>query len=280
MHPTASEAAAPPAVMGIVNVTPDSFSDGGRAAAPAAAIGLARRHLADGAAFVDIGAESTRPGAAEIPLEEEWRRLAPVLEVLLAEGAPVSVDTRKAEIMRRALALGAPMINDVSALTFDAAALDVIAGASCEVVLMHAKGLPEDMQENPTYDDVAAEVLSYLEARIAACAAAGIERRRIVADPGIGFGKTFRQNLELMAALPRFRELGVRLLVGASRKGFIGWLTGVKQADRRLGGSIGAALAAAAGGADILRVHDVAETVQALAVFHAARNGHPPPSDR
>ena len=269
---------AAPAVMGIVNVTPDSFSDGGRAAAPEAAVAIARRHLADGAAIVDIGAESTRPGAAEIPLEEEWTRLAPVLEVLLGEGAPVSVDTRKAEIMRRALALGAPVINDVSALTFDAEALDAVAAARCDVVLMHAQGLPENMQDDPRYDDVAAEVLDYLAARIAACEAAGMAKSRLIVDPGIGFGKTFRQNLELMAALPRFRDLGVRLLVGASRKGFIGWLTGVKQADRRLGGSIGAALAAVQGGADIVRVHDVAETVQAVAVFEAARRGLPPAS--
>jgi dihydropteroate synthase len=265
-----------PAVMGIVNVTPDSFSDGGLAAAADDAVALARRHLADGAAIVDIGGESTRPGAAEVPLEEEWRRIAPVVERLAADRVPVSVDTRKAEIMRRALALGVPMINDVSALTFDPAALGVVADSGAEIVLMHAKGLPEDMQRNPAYDDVAAEVLRYLEARIAACVAAGIDRRRIVADPGIGFGKTFRHNLTLMAALPRFRELGVRILVGASRKGFIGWLTGVEAADRRVAGSIGAALAAAQGGADMLRVHDVAETVQALTVYRAALDGQAP----
>lgn len=259
--------------MGIVNVTPDSFSDGGRAAATDDALAQARRFLADGAGIVDVGGESTRPGAKEVPLEQEWRRIAPVLEVLTDESAPVSVDTRKAQIMRRAIALGVPVINDVSALTFDPDSLGVIADSSAEVVLMHARGLPETMQDNPTYDDVADEVLSYLEARIAACEAAGIGRTRIIADPGIGFGKSFRHNLLLFAALPRFRELGVRILVGASRKGFVGWLSGVEQADQRLGGSIGAALAAVQNGADILRVHDVAETVQAITVYRAAIRG-------
>lgn len=262
-----------PVVMGIVNVTPDSFSDGGRAAAAADAIAVARRQIADGAGIVDVGGESTRPGAKEVPVEEEWRRIAPVLEVLVPEGIPVSVDTRKAEIMRRAIALGVPMINDVSALTFDPASMDVLAASAAEVVLMHARGLPETMQDNPTYDDVADEVMRYLEDRIAACEAVGIRRDRIVADPGIGFGKSFRHNLLLFAALPKFRGLGVRILVGASRKGFIGWLTGVEQAEQRLGGSIGAALAALQNGADVLRVHDVAETVQAITVYQAAMRG-------
>lgn len=263
----------PPTVMGIVNVTPDSFSDGGRAAAADDAVAQARTQIAAGAGIVDIGGESTRPGAKEVPVEEEWRRIAPVLEWLMAEAAPVSVDTRKAEIMRRAIALGVPVINDVSALTFDPDSLGVIADSSVEVVLMHARGLPETMQDNPTYDDVADEVLSYLEERIGVCEAAGIDRARIIADPGIGFGKSFRHNLLLFAALPRFRELGVRILVGASRKGFVGWLSGVEQADQRLGGSIGAALAAVQNGADILRVHDVAETVQAITVYRAAMRG-------
>ncbi|WP_416898007.1 MAG: dihydropteroate synthase [Minwuia sp.] len=270
----------PVEVMGIVNVTPDSFSDGGVAWDTADAIAQARQQVADGAAIVDVGAESTRPGAGETPVEEEWRRLAPVLESLIADGIRVSVDTRKAEVMRRALALGVPVINDVSALTFDPLSQDVMAAASCSVVLMHARGLPENMQDDPRYDDVVGEVYDYLAARIADCEAAGIERSRIVIDPGIGFGKTFRQNLTLLADLQRFRELGVPLLIGASRKGFIGWLTGVETAGERLGGSVGAALAAAMNGADIVRVHDVAETVQALAVFQSAIRGQPVRSDR
>jgi dihydropteroate synthase len=262
-----------PTVMGIVNVTPDSFSDGGRAATAEAAIALAGRLQEEGAGIIDIGAESTRPGSQEIPVEEEWRRLAPVLEVLLPGTARISVDTRKAEIMRRAIGLGVPIINDVTALTFDQQSTDVVGNSDVEVILMHSKGLPEEMQRDPQYGDVVSEVFEHLETRIAACATAGIERARIVVDPGIGFGKTFQHNLTLMAALPKFRELGTRVLLGASRKGFIGWLTGVEQADQRLGGSIGAALAAVQGGADIIRVHDVAETVQAITVYRASLRG-------
>lgn len=265
----------PPVVMGIVNVTPDSFSDGGRAAAAEDAVALARKHWADGAGIIDVGAESTRPGALETPVEEEWRRLHPVLKVLLEDGLRVSVDTRKAEVMRRATAMGVPIINDVTALTFDPASLGVVAGSAAEVVLMHSKGLPEEMQKNPQYGDVVTEVHDYLQQRISECEKAGIERGRITVDPGIGFGKTFRHNLEIMASLPRFRELGVRVLLGASRKGFIGWLTGVEQASARLGGSLGAALAAVQGGADVIRVHDVPETVQAITVYRASLRGQP-----
>ncbi len=265
----------PPVIMGIVNVTPDSFSDGGRAAAAEDAVALARRHLTDGAGIVDLGAESTRPGAKETPLDEEWRRLEPVLQALLADGIPVSVDTRKAEIMRRAIGMGVPIINDVTALTFDPKSLDVIAGSAADVVLMHSKGLPEEMQKDPQYGNVVEEVHDYLQERVAACESAGISRDRIVVDPGIGFGKTFQHNLTIMAALPRFHDLGVRVLLGASRKGFIGWLTGVEVAGERLGGSLGAALAAVQGRANIVRVHDVAETVQAVTVYRASLRGQP-----
>jgi len=265
--------------MGIVNVTPDSFSDGGAAFTPEAAVAQAKQLVAQGADIIDIGAESTRPGAAEVPAEEEWRRLAPVLEQVLAAGITVSVDTRKAEVMRRALRLGAPVINDVSALTFDPEAMDAVCDSTADVVLMHAQGLPDTMQDNPVYADVVSEVRDWLAARVTDCEAHGIARSRIVIDPGIGFGKTFQHNLMLMRAVPQLKQLGVRVLVGASRKGFIGWLTGVQQADQRLGGSVGAAIAAAAGGADIVRVHDVAETRQALTVWQACRNGFAAPGE-
>ncbi|WP_417516368.1 dihydropteroate synthase [Minwuia sp.] len=269
-----------PTVMGIVNVTPDSFSDGGKASEADTAVAQAFRLVREGAGIVDVGAESTRPGAREVPIDEEWARLEPVLAALRGHDIRVSVDTRKAEVMRRALALGVPVINDVSALTFDPDALPVVADSDADVVLMHAQGLPETMQDNPSYDDLIGEVGDYLSDRIAACEAAGIDRARIIVDPGIGFGKTFRQNLQLLRHLAEFQSLGVRILVGASRKGFIGWLTGVKQADQRLGGSIGAALAAVQGGADIIRVHDVAETVQAITVYRAGLRGQADDADR
>lgn len=265
--------AAPPAVMGIVNVTPDSFSDGGLAAEADDAIARGRALHAAGAAIVDVGGESTRPGSSGVTAETEWQRIEPVLAALVADGIRVSVDTRKAEVMRRAAALGVPIINDVSALTHDPAALDAAAASGCEVVLMHAQGDPATMQRNPVYNDVVLDVYDRLEARIGACVAAGIPVERLIADPGIGFGKTYAQNLALLRQLGVFEGLGARLLVGASRKSFIGWLTGVETARDRLGGSIGAALFAAAQGADILRVHDVAETAQALTVQAAAATG-------
>lgn len=263
-------------VMGIVNVTPDSFSDGGQAESHAAAIALGLRLADEGAAILDVGGESTRPGSGGVPLEEEWRRIAPVLEALVSAGHVVSVDTRKAAVMRRAIAAGVGIVNDVTALTHEADSMAVVAGAGVEVVLMHAQGDPSTMQDDPRYDDVVLEVFDWLEARVAACLRAGIARHRIVIDPGIGFGKTFHQNLALLSHLPLFEALGCRVLVGASRKAFVGWLTGVDVAGRRLGGSVGAALAAAEGGADIVRVHDVAATVQALAVRHAAVHGQRP----
>lgn len=261
------------AVMGIVNVTPDSFSDGGVAAEHATAIARGRQLAAEGASTIDVGGESTRPGAEPVAAAEEWRRVAPVLEALLADGLSVSIDTRKAGVMTAAAALGVPIINDVSALTHDPAALSAVAPLTAQIVLMHAQGDPTTMQQNPSYDDVVLDVFSQLQARIDACLAAGIAHDRLIADPGIGFGKTFPQNLALLRHLPLFEGLGVPLLVGASRKGFVGWLTGVKQAGDRLGGSLGAALFAGAQGADILRVHDVRETVEALTVFGAAATG-------
>jgi dihydropteroate synthase len=255
--------------MGVLNLTPDSFSDGGLHLDPRVASEAGRRMFADGADIVDVGAESTRPGAAPLPPEDEQARLLPVLRVLAGRG-PVSVDTRNATTMRAALDAGARIINDVSALTHDPRAAATLADAGCPVVLMHMRGTPETMRDHATYADVAAEVLAELSARIAAAEAAGIARENIVADPGIGFAKTAEQNLMLLERLAAFHGLGVRLLVGASRKSFIGRYGGAADPADRLPGSLAAALFAAARGAHVLRVHDVAATVQALAIWRAA----------
>lgn len=265
-----------PRVMGIVNVTPDSFSDGGLAAEHDAAIARGRQLAAEGATIIDVGGESTRPGAEPVAEAEEWRRVEPVLRALLADGLTVSIDTRKARIMTAAAGLGVPIINDVSALGHDPASLGAAAATGADIVLMHSQGDPTVMQQNPTYDDVVLDVFDELRLRIDSCVAAGIPQARLIADPGIGFGKTFPQNLALLRHLPLFEGLGVPLLVGASRKGFIGWLTGVKTAGDRMGGSLGAALFAASAGADILRVHDVRATVEALTVLGAAAHGQAP----
>lgn len=263
-----------PRIMGIVNVTPDSFSDGGWHATAAAAIAHGVRLVDEGAEILDVGAESTRPGSDAVAVEEELARLLPVIEGLRARTAvPISVDTRKAEVMRRAAAAGAAILNDVSALTYDPASMDAAAASGLPVVLMHALGDPKTMQDDPRYDDVLLDVYDYLEARIAACEAAGIARERLVVDPGIGFGKTVEHNLALMAGLSIFHGLGVPVLLGASRKRFIGAITGQTVAAERVAGSVGAALAAAGQGAQILRVHDVAATRQALDVWLASVTG-------
>ena len=262
--------AARPLVMGIVNVTPDSFSDGGLNADAERAIAHGETLAKEGADILDVGGESTRPGSEGVPEKEELRRVIPVIEALAAKGHKVSVDTRKATVMRAALKAGAAMVNDVSALTYDADAMAVIAGASCPVVLMHAQGDPKTMQLSPAYDDVALDVYDWLDARIEACVAAGIARERIIADPGIGFGKSFRHNLDLLRQFTLFHGLGVPLLMGLSRKGFIGALTGEKIAGERVHGSLGGAIWSALNGAHILRLHDVKATVAALAVAQAS----------
>ena len=259
-----------PLVMGIVNVTPDSFSDGGRNAEEATAIANGLAMAAEGAAILDIGGESTRPGSDAVPLEEELRRVIPVTSALVAQGHCVSCDTRKAPVMRAAAAAGATMLNDVSALRFDPQAAAAAAETGLPVVLMHAQGDPRTMQLSPSYDDVALDVYDHLEERLHAATAAGIAQLCI--DPGIGFGKTFQHNLEVLSQLTLFHGLGVPLLVGLSRKAFIGALTGVKLAGERVMGSVGGAVQAAMQGAHILRVHDVKATVQALAVAQAANN--------
>ena len=257
-----------PLVMGIVNVTPDSFSDGGRFSGADAAYAHATQLLAEGADIIDIGGESTRPGATAVTEREELARVMPLLERLAQCGKPVSVDTRKPAVMRAAIAAGAAMINDVDALRAPGA-LEALAATNAAVCLMHMQGEPATMQSAPQYADVVGEVVAYLRARIAACRAAGIARTRLVADPGFGFGKTLGHNLALLRGLDRFSELGVPVLAGLSRKGTLGALTG-RPVDQRLPASIAAALAAVMRGAAIVRVHDVAATVDALKIWQAA----------
>ncbi len=264
-----------PRLMGIVNVTPDSFSDGGDFADADAAVAQARRLAEEGADFVDVGGESTRPGSDPVSPGEERARVLPVIEALADQPAPISIDTRKAAIMTEAAAAGAKVINDVSALTHDPDALGAAAAAGLPVVLMHALGDPKTMQDDPRYDDVLLEVYDFLAARIAVAEAAGIPRGRIAVDPGIGFGKTLEHNLALLKGLSLFHGLGVPVLVGASRKRFIGTLDGQPEAKQRLPGSIAAALIAASQGVQIIRVHDVRETRQALRVWRAASDGAP-----
>lgn len=255
--------------MGVVNATPDSFSDGGRFFDPAAAIAHGLKLAADGADILDIGGESTRPGADAVPAGEELRRVMPVIEGLGKVDAALSIDTRKPEVARAAIAAGASIWNDVSALTYAPESRETAASLGCKVVLMHAQGDPKTMQIAPRYDDVIEEVYAFLAARIGACEAAGMPRERLIIDPGIGFGKTRDHNLALIAGLARFTDLGCPVLLGASRKRFIASLDRDAPAEARLGGSLAAALAGAARGASIFRVHDVAETRQALAVFGA-----------
>jgi dihydropteroate synthase len=258
-----------PLVMGVLNVTPDSFSDGGRFLDRDAAVAHARRMVEEGADIVDIGAESTRPGAQAVTEDEELRRLMPVLEALADLSSPISVDTRRVRVMREALAAGASMINDVQALQAPGA-LETVAASDCAVCLMHMQGEPGTMQKNPRYGDVVSEVGEFLASRIAVAQAAGIERERIAIDPGFGFGKALAHNLELLRRLGELAVHGVPLLVGLSRKSMLGAITG-RPAEDRLAASIAAALLAAQHGAKILRVHDIRETKQALAVWQALR---------
>ena len=257
-----------PSVMGVVNVTPDSFSDGGVNHAPEDAIVAARRMLAEGAAIVDVGGESTRPGSEGISLDEELSRVVPVLEAL--QGEPVSIDTAKAGVARRALELGAELVNDVTALRRDPELAGVVAGSDAYLCLMHMQGAPRSMQADPRYDDVVAEVAAFLEERLAFAVDAGILEERIALDPGIGFGKTVEHNLELIRRLDVLTALGRPVVVGFSRKSTLGRLLG--DPDARTGStaaSLGAAVAAFERGATILRVHDGSETVEALTVAEA-----------
>jgi len=257
--------------MGIVNATEDSFSGDGLGADAAAALAHARAQIAAGSDILDLGAESTRPGARPVPAEVEIQRLVPLIRALKGEGVPISVDTRYSATMRAALEAGADIINDITALKGDAESLDIVADFGCPVVLMHMQGEPGNMQADPKYTDVVEEVYAFLARRVDACMKAGIPAAKIAIDPGIGFGKKAEHNVALLRALPRFHGLGCPVLIGLSRKSVIGQLAAEPDPAKRLPGSLAGALYAAVQGADILRVHDVAETCQALKVWQALR---------
>lgn len=263
-----------PRVMGILNVTPDSFSDGGLFLRPEAALMQARK-MAAGADILDIGGESTRPGAAEVTASEEIARTVPVIAALREGGLdlPISIDTRKAPVAEAALVAGATLVNDVTALQYDPAMAGVVARAACPVVLMHSIATPATMQDDPRYDDVLLDVYDALSARVAEAWRAGIARERIMIDPGIGFGKTLAHNLALLARLSLFHNLGLPVLLGASRKRFIGTISSEAEAARRMPGSLAVALAGLAQGVQVIRVHDVAETRQAVALWRSAVTG-------
>jgi dihydropteroate synthase len=258
-----------PLIMGVVNVTPDSFSDGGHHFDAGRAVEHARKLIEEGADLLDIGGESTRPGAAPVDLAEERRRVLPVLQAIAGGKVPVSVDTRKPDFMREAIAAGADMVNDVGAFAAPGA-LEAVAASPAAVCLMHMRGEPGTMQANPSYRDVVREVRDYLSGRVAAAERAGIARDRIVADPGFGFGKNLEHNLALLRAFSELEVLGVALLAGLSRKAMLGKITGREVGDR-VHASVAAALIAAQNGARIVRVHDVAATRDALAVWNAVK---------
>ena len=266
---------AAPAVMGVLNVTPDSFSDGGRHASFESALRAAEAMLAAGAALIDVGGESTRPGAAPVPAEEELRRVLPVVRALVGRGALVSLDSSKPEVIGPCLEAGAHLVNDVRALGLPGA-LEAVAASDAAACLMHMQGDPGSMQQDPRYADPVAEVGRFLAARVEACVAAGIGRDRLLIDPGFGFGKTLEHNLALLRGLPRVAALagGLPLLAGLSRKSMIGAITG-RPVGERLAGGLALAIAAVEGGARIIRTHDVAETVDALKAWSAFRGASP-----
>jgi dihydropteroate synthase len=256
-------------VMGVLNVTPDSFSDGGKFQSLEFAISRAEEMVADGADMIDVGGESSRPGAPPLPLQDELQRVMPALYALRGLGKPLSVDTYKPAVMREAIIAGADMINDINGFRAPGA-IEAVAASECGLCVMHMQSTPEMMQNNPAYTDVVAEVIAFLRERVDALLAAGISRKRICVDPGFGFGKTVEHNYALLRAIGRIEyELGLPVLAGLSRKGMIGAVTG-RPVGQRLAGSLAGALAAVAHGAKIVRVHDVAETVDALKVWQAA----------
>jgi dihydropteroate synthase len=261
-----------PHIMGILNITPDSFSDGGQNLAADSAIAHAHAMTTHGASLIDIGGESTRPGAKPVWEGDEIARVTPVLNALRSSGTLMSIDTRKASVMRAALNLGAHLINDVSGLSYDPESLATVAECGAPVVVMHAQGDPQDMQKNPHYHDALLDIFDWLEKRLDACVAAGIPRERIILDPGIGFGKSVRHNLDVLNGISLFHALGQPLLVGVSRKRFIGALSREEAAHDRLGGSLAAMCALLSQGAQILRVHDVAPSVQAMKIWRGLRD--------
>jgi dihydropteroate synthase len=265
-----------PRVVGIINVTPDSFSDGGEFADLEAAVAHGLRLAEEGADMLDVGGESTRPGAADVSVEDELQRVIPVIEQLVAHTSlPIAVDTSKPEVMRAAVAAGAGMINDVYGLRREGA-LDAAAELRVPICLMHMQGEPRSMQDEPHYDDVVGEVHRFLTDRLFACELAGIDRRKVMVDPGFGFGKNLEHNLALLRKLERFSDLGSGVYVGLSRKSMIGTLTGHQNPTERTAGSVAAALIAVQRGARMVRVHDVAATVDALMVWHAVQSGDKP----
>ena len=262
-----------PLVMGILNVTPDSFSDGGRYQALEFAMERAEQMIKDGVDIIDIGGESTRPGSPSVPVQEELARVMPAIFALRELGYALSIDTCKPEVMREAIIAGADMINDINAFRAPGA-IEAVADSDCGLCIMHMRGTPQDMQAQPVYQDVVAEVIAFLRERVEALEAAGVARERVTIDPGFGFGKTVEHNVALLRSINRMeRELGLPVLAGLSRKSMIGALTG-RPVEQRLAGSLGGALAAVAQGARIVRVHDVAETVDAIRVWNATFAGH------
>ena len=267
-------------VMGIVNVTPDSFSDGGRFDSVDRALAHARRLVAEGVDIIDIGGESTRPGAAPVDAEAEIDRVVPVIEAISGElETPISIDTMKGPVMRASVAAGAAMINDVNGLR-DPDALTAAAELDVPVCIMHMQGEPRTMQRDPQYPDVVEDLLAFFRQRVATCLDAGVAERNLVLDPGFGFGKSLEHNLELLARFGRFRDFGLPLLAGLSRKSMLGTITGREHADQRLAASVAAAVLAAERGADILRVHDVAETMDAVRIIHAMRHNQTSPKPK
>ncbi|MGH1466892.1 MAG: dihydropteroate synthase [Cognatishimia sp.] len=263
-----------PQTMGILNVTPDSFSDGGQHNAPKAAIARSREMVRQGATLIDVGGESTRPGSNLVAIEDEIARTAPVIEAVAAAAiAPISIDTRKAPVAKAALAAGAGLINDVAGFTYDADLAPLAAAKAVPVCVMHAQGDPATMQDDPRYDDVLLDVYDFLEAQVGYLTGLGIPRGQIVVDPGIGFGKTTTHNLAILARLSLFHALGCPILLGASRKRFIGTIGDAAEAAARMPGSLAVALAGVAQGVQFLRVHDVAETTQALRLWQAVTRG-------
>lgn len=257
--------------MGVLNVTPDSFSDGGRYFSWSAALNRAKEIIQEGADIIDIGGESSRPGSEPVSVEDELQRVVPMVKAVRQfSQAAISVDTAKAEVARRSLEAGAEIINDISALRFDREMAAVVRDFEAVVVLMHMLGEPKTMQQAPYYDDCIAEISKFFEERVEYCLRQGISRDRIILDPGIGFGKRLEDNIDILIHLDRFSRLGFPLMLGTSRKSFIGLITGIKdQPEKRIGGSIASALLGMMKGADILRVHDVAATIEAVKVFKA-----------